>query len=259
MTERALHDLAVRGFGTGGETYERGRPAYPATGVALLAARLAIGPGSTVADVGAGTGKLTRALVDLGATVIAVEPLESMRDQIGVTAPRAVPFDGTAEAMALRDGSLDAITVAQAFHWFDGPRALAEFHRVLRPGGRLGLIWNERDRATRWVEAFDRIIDGVDPQRPDHAQGHWRRAFAETSLFTALEHAEVPYAQTHALPEGLVERMATVSSVGALGSEAREAVFAQVRELVRTHPDLVGQTAAVLPYRTHLYWCARIP
>ena len=257
MADRRIHDLAVRGFGAAGERYERDRPDYPPEGVALLAARLGIGPGTTVADVGAGTGQLTRALVATGASVIAVEPLGDMRDRIAQTAPRAVPFDGTAEAMALRDGSIDAITVAQAFHWFDGPRALAEFHRVLRPGGGLGLIWNERDRDTAWVAAFDRIIEAVDPQRPDHALGHWRAAFETTLLFTPLEHATVPYAQTLALPAGLLGRMATVSSVAALDPEARERVFEQARELVRTHPDLAGQGEAVLPYRTHIYWCRR--
>ena len=258
MRDRRLHDLAVRGFGDAGERYERDRPDYPAEGVKLLVAALGIGSGSTVADVGAGTGKLTRALVAVAATVIAVEPLASMRDRIAQTAPRAVPFDGTAEAMALRDGSIDAITVAQAFHWFDGPRALAEFHRVLRPGGRLGLIWNERDRGTPWVAAFDRIIDAVDPARPDHALGQWRAAFAQTRLFGPLEHATVPYAQTHALPKGLVDRMATVSSVSALGPADRERVFEQVRELVLTHPDLAGRAETMLPYRTHVYWCTRI-
>ena len=258
MRDRRLHELAVRGFGDAGERYERDRPDYPTDGVRLLVAALGIGSGSTVADVGAGTGKLTRALVATGATVIAVEPLAGMRDRIAVTAPRAVPFDGTAEAMALRDGSIDAITVAQAFHWFDGPRALAEFHRVLRAGGGLGLIWNERDRGTPWVAAFDRIIDAVDPERPDHALGHWRTAFAETRLFTPLEHATVPYAQTHALPDGLVDRIATVSSVAALDPVRRDRVFDQVRTLERTHPDLVGRAEVVLPYRTHLYWCTRI-
>lgn len=258
MRDRPLHDLAVRGFGAAGEQYERDRPDYPAAGVALLVEHLAIGPGTTVADVGAGTGKLTRALAATGATVIAVEPIASMRDQIAFTVPRAVPFDGTAEAMALRDGSIDAITVAQAFHWFDGPRALAEFHRVLRPGGRLGLVWNERDRDTPWVAAFDRIIDAVDPERPDHALGRWRPAFADTPLFGPLEHATVPHAQSHALPEGLIGRMATVSSVAALAPEERAQVFEQVRELVRSHPDLVGRRDVALPYRTQVYWCTRL-
>lgn len=258
MRDRRLHDLAVRGFGDAGERYERSRPDYPADGVALLVACLGIGPQTTIADVGAGTGKLTRALTATGATVIAVEPLASMRERIAETAPRAVPFDGTAEAMALRDGSIDAITVAQAFHWFDGPRALAEFHRVLRPGGRLGLIWNERDRGTPWVAAFDRIIDAVDPERPDHASGHWRAAFAQTRLFGPLEHQTVPYAQVHTLPDGLVDRMATVSSVAALDPVSGDRVLDEVRQLVRTHPDLAGHARALLPYRTHVYWCTRL-
>jgi len=122
----------------------------------------------------------------------------------------------------------------------------------------LGLIWNERDRDTPWVAAFDRIIDAVDPERPDHALGRWRSAFEGTTLFTPLEHATVRYEQVHALPDGLVGRMSTVSSVAALAADEQERVFDQVRELVRTHPDLAGRPEAVLPYRTHLYWCTRM-
>src|SRR5204862_6968162 len=114
------HDYVSRGFGASSELYEKIRPEYPQAGVDLLVRELGIARGRVVVDVGAGTGKLTRMLVRTGATVIAVEPLAEMRERIAERVPTAVPFDGTAERMALRDGSAHAITVAQAFHWFDG-------------------------------------------------------------------------------------------------------------------------------------------
>ena len=176
MPHDPLHDYVSRGFAPTTELYEKIRPEYPDAAIDILVQELGIARGRIVVDVGAGTGKLTRALVRTGATVIAVEPLAEMRERLAESVPLAVPFEGTAERMALRDGSAHAITVAQAFHWFDGDRALAEFHRVLAPGGRLGLIWNVRDRRTPWVAAFDALVDAVDPDRPDHQTGRWRAA-----------------------------------------------------------------------------------
>src|ERR1700761_4890891 len=131
----SIHDEARRGFQVGAAAYERGRPSYPGEAIAWLAEDLDLGPGRTVLDVGAGTGKLTRELVASGASVVAVEPVPAMRAVLEQTVPGAQAMDGTAEALPFGDQSVDAIAVAQAFHWFDVPRTLAEFHRVLRPTG----------------------------------------------------------------------------------------------------------------------------
>ena len=132
-----IHEAAAVGFARGADAYERGRPEYPAD--ALEPLRLS--PDLTVLDLAAGTGKLTRPLAASGARVIAVEPVAEMRAAL----PSSVEtLDGTAESIPLGDGSVDLVTVGQAFHWFDGDAALAEIHRVLRPGGRLALVWNRR-------------------------------------------------------------------------------------------------------------------
>ena len=256
MGREPLHDYVSRGFGSATDLYERIRPDYPEAAVDILVRELGIARGRVVVDVGAGTGKLTRMLARTGATVIAVEPLAEMREQLAETVPVAVPFDGTAEHMALRDGSADAITVAQAFHWFDGDRALAEFHRVLAPGRKLGLIWNVRDRRTAWVDAFDTIVDRVDPLRPDHQTGKWRSALERTALFTPLEQRDVPYEQP-LTPAGIVDRALTVSSIGVLPDAARERVLDEIRALIATHPDLRGRERVSLPYVTKVYWAER--
>jgi len=251
-----LHDYVSRGFAPTTELYEKIRPDYPDAAVDILVRELGIGRGRIVVDVGAGTGKLTRLLTRTGATVIAVEPLAEMRERLAETVPLAVPFDGTAERMALRDGSAHAITVAQAFHWFDGDRALAEFHRVLTTGGRLGLIWNVRDRRTPWVAAFDALVDAVDPDRPDHQTGKWRAAFERTALFGPLHEGEVAYSQTLA-PDEIVERAATVSSIASLADDERERVLDRFRDLAATHPDVRGRESVTLPYLTKVYWAER--
>src|SRR5207253_1626634 len=119
----ATHPTAAAGFARAADAYERGRPAYPADAVAHLAARFRLGEGVTVLDLAAGTGKLTRMLTMTGATVIAVEPVVGMRRVLEKAVPGARVLDGTAESIPVEDGAVDAITVAQAFHWFDAGRA----------------------------------------------------------------------------------------------------------------------------------------
>ena len=162
-----VNEVAASGFGAGAEAYEQGRPSYPPDLVAWLVDRLGLGPGRRLADVAAGTGKLTRLLVPSGAEVVAVEPVAAMRTQLEAACPEVEVLDGTAEALPLGDGSVDAITVAQAFHWFEPAAALAEAARVLRPGGGLAVTFNERDTRESWVAELSRLI------RWDE-RGRWR-------------------------------------------------------------------------------------
>jgi ubiquinone/menaquinone biosynthesis C-methylase UbiE len=125
--------------------YDRVRPDYPDEAVDWLVEKLGVGRESTVLDLAAGTGKLTKALLARArARVLAVEPAGAMLDRLREVAPGAEAIEGTAETIPLPDASADAVTVAQAFHWFANDTALAEIHRVLRPGGCLALIWNRR-------------------------------------------------------------------------------------------------------------------
>jgi SAM-dependent methyltransferase len=256
MAKDALHDYVSKGFGSTTELYERVRPEYPPAAIDILVRELRIARGTVVVDVGAGTGKLTRALVPTGATLIAVEPLAEMRDRLAASVPRAVPFDGTAEHMALREGSVHAVIAAQAFHWFDGDKALAEFHRVLAPGGRLGLVWNMRDRREPWVDAFDALVDAVDPDRPSHETGKWRAAIERTTLFGPLDEAAVEWGQP-LTPAEIVDRAGTVSSIASLPNAERERALDRFRELAATHPDVRGRESVTLPYITKLYWTER--
>lgn len=153
-----VHPRAEVGFGRAADAYERARPDYPAEAVDWLCDRLALRPGRTVVDLAAGTGKLTRLLVASGARVIAVEPVAGMRNALARAVPAVEILDGTAEAMPLPDGSADAITVAQAFHWFSTADALSEIHRVLAPGGALALVWNRRDLDDPLAVALDEMV-----------------------------------------------------------------------------------------------------
>ena len=134
MAEDRIPAAAAEGFQQGADAYERARPSYPAEAVAFLVGHAGLGPDRRVLDLAAGTGKLTRLLVPSGAEVVAVEPVEAMRAVLREAEPELEVLDGTAEAIPLGDGSVDAVTVAQAFHWFDAPAALAE----IAPGAAAG-------------------------------------------------------------------------------------------------------------------------
>jgi SAM-dependent methyltransferase len=251
-----VHEAAARGFGRAAESYERSRPDYPTEALDRLVQELEIGQACSVLDLGAGTGKLTRMLVPTGARLTAVEPIDSMRAALARAVPGAEVVAGTAEAIPAEDGSFDAVVCAQAFHWFDGERALAEIHRVLRPHGRLALLWNLRDESVGWVRRMTEIIDQYLGDTPSERSGEWRRAFAATDLFGTLHQLRFPHRQELDL-NGLVERVSSVSYIAVLPEELRGRVLDEIRDLARSDPELAGRDRFDLPYVTDLFWCAR--
>ena len=220
-----VHRSAATGFARSVEAYERARPEYPAEAIEYIARELDLRPGRTVVDLAAGSGKLSRPLAKLGCDVIAVEPVDEMRAAIG---PGIEALAGTAEAMPLADDSADAVTVGQAFHWFDGPKALAEIERVLRPGGALALAWNRRPVESSELHA--KISEIIAPYRgatPGHATGAWRAAFAGRELsewrFEFVQRLDA---------DGLADRVGSTSFIAALDESERTKVLERVRALV---------------------------
>jgi SAM-dependent methyltransferase len=232
-----IHPAAAAGFARSVEAYERARPEYPAEAIAWLARELDLRGGwdrSTVVDLAAGSGKLSRPLAALGCEVIAVEPVAEMRAAIG-QGIRAL--DGTAEAMPLPDDSADAVTVGQAFHWFDGPAALAEIERVLRPGGALALVWNRRPvESSALHAAMSEIMAPYRGDAPAHASGAWREAFAGREL----TERRFDFAQ-RLDADGLADRVGSTSFIAALDEPERTRVLERVGALA-------GEGAVDVPY-----------
>jgi ubiquinone/menaquinone biosynthesis C-methylase UbiE len=250
---------AAQGFDHNADAYEAARPSYPAEAVAHIVGHAGLGPGRRVLDLAAGTGKLTRLLVPTGADVVAVEPVAGMRDVLRRELPGVEVHDGTAEALPLPDGSVDAVTVAQAFHWFEPEAALAEIRRVLRPDGHLVLVWNTRDRSHDWVRRFgDLLVDGPDAERPydSYYEVDYAAVIAGAGGFTPVELWEHAWEQP-CDPDLLVARAESVSVVGSLPPEDRQRVLDRIRDLARTHPDLAGRDRFPFPYTTRAYRCRR--
>jgi Uncharacterized protein conserved in bacteria len=249
----AIHESAAKGFAAGADAYERGRPDYALEAVAALVRELEIGPGKRVLDLAAGTGKLTRQLVGTGADIVAVEPIAEMRAKLVAAVPSAEALEGTAERIPLPNDSVDAVVVGQAFHWFDGVRAVSEIRRVLRPTGALGLIWQSRELARPWIERLEGIIDRADAGTPRFRSGAWREAFDRVALFDPISEASFGHVQ-RSDAETMVDRVASISYVAALPADRRTAVLDEVRALLATDPDTANAEVIELPYRARIFW-----
>jgi SAM-dependent methyltransferase len=238
-------------FGRGAAAYDRVRPEYAAEALDLVTERLGLGPGAEVLDLAAGTGKLTRPLVDRFARVAAVEPDPGMRAVLGRATSCSV-LAGRAEDIPLADDSVDAVFVGQAFHWFDKLRALAEMARVLRPRGGVVLLWN-----TWWEtdpplpEAAGELRDDVrrrarrSPEQPQPKEPD-RSAFFQSAGFEAVRVEDVPVRTLEIAGEDLVTLYFSTSPFGILPPDEHEAVEAELRRLV------TGSYR--LPVTTELEW-----
>jgi SAM-dependent methyltransferase len=228
-----LHPTA-RGFEQAAGDYEQGRPGYPRPALDVLTTSLRFGPGRRVADVGAGTGKLTRALVGYGVEVIAVEPVAAMRAELARALPDVTVLAGTAEALPLPDAAVDACVAGQAFHWFDPDRALPELHRVTRPGGGLGVVFNRRDLTTPAQAALDELLAPDRGDTPTWANDDWLDALTGSPWFGAGELHRCPSVQ-HLDAAGFRARVLSVSFVAPLTGAGRRRVLDGVAAIFEAH------------------------
>jgi SAM-dependent methyltransferase len=224
-------------FGSAAAAYERGRPSYPPEAIDWLLPRGA----RQVLDLGAGTGKLATRLVERGLEVLAVDPIPDMLEVLRTSLPETRALLGTAEEIPLPDNSVDAVLVAQAWHWVDPERAIPEVARVLRPGGRLGLVWNTRDERMGWVRELGRIIGS------DDDGGRFDVTFP--APFGAAERHQVEWTN-YVTPQALIDLVASRSYCITSPTEVRTRTLEQVRELLATHPSLAHATGLALPYVT---------
>jgi SAM-dependent methyltransferase len=223
--------------------YDAARPGYPAAAVEWLVPPDAL----RVADIGAGTGKFTRALQLHGRSIVAIDPSPHMLEVVARTLPDVEVRDGSAERIPLPDASVDAVTFAQAWHWVDKDLASIEVARVLRPGGSLGLIWNLRDERVDWVRELgiamhadrDQFTDGAnDPDvrapfgQPDRAQFEWAAEYT---------------------PDGLLDLVRSRSYYALMSANEQRDTLSAVRELIRSHPQTAGAQTLALPYVTVCY------
>jgi len=249
-----VHEAAALGFQASADAYERGRPGFPEDAIDALSRECGIAPGRRVVDLAAGTGKLTRQLARFGSDLVAVEPVEGMRRVFAEQLPAIPVLAGTAESLPFPDASVDVVVASQAFHWFDPVAAPREIHRALRPGGSLGLVWNDRDDATPWVARLTELMEPYRGDTPSYRSVQWRRGIDQSDLFTPLRELRFRYDQEMTV-EGLVDRVMSVSFMAALAEDERRVAEARLRELAAADPALAGRETFPLPYRTDVFIC----
>jgi ubiquinone/menaquinone biosynthesis C-methylase UbiE len=251
-----VNPTAAQGFGNTADSYERGRPEYPKEAVDYLVQILKIGPRSRVLDLGAGTGKFTRLLVPTQAHLTAVEPVEAMRAIFVSALPGVECLVGNAEKIPASESTFDVIVSAQAFHWFDAKAALLEMNRVLKPNGKVGLVWNLRDDSIDWVSKLSEILSARSTTVPRYGTYQWKRVFDQSQVFTPLEKRSFKYRQK-GTKETVMDLVRSRSYVGSLRDEDRKTVLGRVGELLENHPQTKRKEEINIPYVTDVYWCSK--
>jgi SAM-dependent methyltransferase len=235
-----------RSFDRAALEYERARPGWPEEALELVPVPAA----STVLDLGAGTGKLTRVLNRRYARVIAVEPLHALREILAYTVPDAEALDGRAESIPLDDASVDAVFAGQAFHWFATDVAVAEIVRVLRPDGVLALLWNEALPPSPLPKLYrarlDELRESVSFVSPDEGRAVLARAGFEEPRTASVEHEQV------STREDVLAFAASVSWIAHRPEEERRRILTELADML---PD--GEYR--FPMRTEVNWTRRAP
>jgi SAM-dependent methyltransferase len=257
VTTAGVHRAAATGFADGADIYAASRPSYPGEALDWLRDRMSIGPDSRVVEVGAGTGLFTRLILETGAKVLATDPVAEMLTHLAATIPGVATIVATAEALPVAAESVDAVICATAFHWFATPQALAEFHRVLRPGGTLGLIWNVRDTEIPWVRRLSEITDRYQDDAPRQKSQAWRDVFPAPG-FTSLRETAMRYDHAGTPEEVIVGRTLSTSFIAALPDDRRAALVDEVGAMITATPELAGKPKVRFPYVTRGYDCRRI-
>ena len=230
----------ARSFGSVAEAYDRGRPAYPAEAVGWLTG----GEAKVGLALGAGTGKLTRELVDQGHAVFATEPDEAMLAILRERVPEVSAKVATAEEIPANDRSVDVVVVAQAFHWFDHEVALPEIARVLKPGGHLALVWNSRDERIPWVRRMGELLgrQDLDTGSAEHV--------VHSDLFGFMEEATFKHWQ-EVNRETILDMARSRSSFAVMAADEREDHLARVLAFYDDYGR--GMDGMQIPYVTRCY------
>jgi SAM-dependent methyltransferase len=254
MTKSQIHSTAM-GYQTSSDTYEKGRPAYTEEAVFGLAERLRLKPESQIIELGAGTGKFTRILAEKFPNIVAFEPVAAMREKFAEVLPSVKVLEGAGEKISASDTSADAVIVANAFHWFDSDAALKEIHRVLKPGGSLGLIWNIDGVFTSdWGQQIDAWLDELEGDTPQYKTGKWKDAFQSTNLFSPLNEHRFSSKRSTTHSE-VIDRVISISFIASLTEPRRNEFQRKIESWLSTHPDSKSKEVLEVSFDTKIYWC----
>jgi ubiquinone/menaquinone biosynthesis C-methylase UbiE len=247
-----LHTQSPRDrFSNRAEDYAKYRPTYPIAAIATLLSGLGDPTKLIIADIGAGTGISSRLLADQGATVWAIEPNAAMRSA-AAPHPRVEFRDGTAEHTGLPDDAVELVTCCQSFHWFEPIVTLQEFHRILKPTGRVALMWNDRNQEDEFTRQYTAIVEKASERQVfEHKDRKTSNALAENPLFTNFQTYTFGHQQSHD-QESLIGFVMSTSYSPKSGA-AYEQLIADLQALYQQWTAQDPTARVVLSYNTNLY------
>ena len=257
MTQ-SLHPSAQKGFSLGAELYQQVRPNYPQEIVVWLQDRLKIGESSTVIDLGSGTGKFLPYLIQTGAKVLAVEPVNEMLKQLQQSYPDIESFQSSADSLPFKNASIDRVICAKSFHWFANQLSLSDIHRVLKRSGHLGLIWNQRDINVDWVQALADEIAPFEGDTPRYHSGRWKEVFDDQDLFKLNSLQTFQLIHSGTVEQVVSKRLLSTSFIAAMPYPKQQQFKAKFEQIVFDFTGRSPQDQIDFPYITYAYHFQKI-
>lgn len=245
-----IHKAALDGFANEAIAYDRGRPDYPRDAIDFVTSHFPTS--GQILDLAAGTGKFTKLILESHSSVVAVEPVEAMRKTFSKILPQTKILDGTAENIPFSNETFDVVTVAQAFHWFNGEAAIREIARVLKPFGKLVLVWNRRDESVAWVSELSKIINQYEGATPRYHSGEWRKAFEKNTMFSQLNQKTFAYQHPGTI-QTVVDRVISISFIAALAENEKAKIAEQTKLVLEKDSQTRSQSHINFPYVTEVF------
>ncbi|WP_218665739.1 class I SAM-dependent methyltransferase [Acinetobacter sp. Colony158] len=255
---KPIHHAAQQGFSQAAELYQQVRPDYPNEIVNWLKQELQLDQSSCIVDLGAGTGKFIPYLEQVTSDIIAVEPVQAMREQLSLAHPEIKALDAYSTEIPLPPQSVDAVLCAQSFHWFANIETLNEIYQLLKIDGHLGLIWNQRDIEVNWVKALADILQPLEQDTPRYHSGDWKKVFEHQFLFR-LESVKV-YSQVQkgTVEQVVSQRLLSTSFIAAMTEKQQLELKQQFEQVVYEFTGKQPQDEIEFPYITYAYHFKKI-
>lgn len=255
---RTIHPTAEHGFRLGAERYAQSRPNYPEDIVFWLRNTLNLSEQKQVIDLASGTGKFTQYLKRITPHVTAIEPVEEMQAQFLKAHPELEVVSAFSDHVPLNTHAFDAVLSAQAFHWFAHEYTLKEMHRLLKPQGHLGLVWNDRDTSIEWVHALAELLKPFEQGTPRFYHQSWKKAFQRQPYFKLESEQHFCYVHTGTVEQVVSQRLLSTSFIALLPKTQQQALKQRFERIIFKYLGKHPQDTIEFPYITYAFHFQRL-
>lgn len=248
-----IHPTAAQGFSSSAALYQQTRPSYPLQIVSWLRSELELTSQSQVIDLAAGTGKFTQYLKQVTSHIVAVEPIAEMQQQLKAAHPEITTLTAYSDQIPLESAHYDAVLTAQAFHWFANQDTLTEVHRLLKPHGHFGLVWNQRDNSVPWVKAISDILLPLEANTPRYHSGEWKKAFQNQPWFKLGSEQHFVHPHHGTVEQVVSKRLLSTSFIAMMPPEQQQQLKQQFEQVIFDYLGKRPDDEIDFPYLTYAY------